>query len=318
MKDKVGALICSLAAFSACFGSDKDFSIIVLPDTQYYSASMNGGSPDIFEAQTLWIVENRDVLNIAFVTHLGDLVQNGDDSLADWEAANAAISLLEDPVTTGLPEGIPFGVAVGNHEQSPQGDADGTTVLFNRYLGISRFDGRAYYGGHFGATNDNHYEMFSASNLDFIILHLEYDNSPDSAVLSWADEVLKEHYTRRAIVVTHHMVGVGNPADFSTQGQMIYDALKGNPNLFLLLGGHVDIGGEGRRVDSLGDRSVHSLLSDYQARNRGGDGFLRILRFSPSHNEITVQTYSPSVDEGRGAFETDENSQFVLSYDMSR
>jgi hypothetical protein len=52
MKDKAGVLICSLIAFSAWFGPDEDFSIIVLPDTQFYSASMNGGSPEIFEAET--------------------------------------------------------------------------------------------------------------------------------------------------------------------------------------------------------------------------------------------------------------------------
>ena len=104
------------------------------------------------------------------------------------------------------------------------------------------------------------------------------------------------------------MIGAGDPADFSTQGQAIYDELKDNPNLFLLLGGHKV--GEGRMV--------YSLLSDYQARNRGGDGWLRIMRFSPARNEITVQTFSPFLDEGRGSFETDESSQFVLSYDMSR
>ena len=298
-------------------GPDEDFTIIVLPDTQFYSASMNGGSPEIFETQTRWIVENKDSLNIAFVTHVGDFVHNDDSVLAEWEAADAAISLLEDPITTGLPEGIPFGVAVGNHEQSPWGDADGTTALFNRFLGVSRFEGRSYYGGHFGATNDNHYEMFSAGSMDFIILHLEFDTSPDGAVLAWADELLKEHNTRRAIVVTHFMVGTGNPANFSAQGQAIYDELKDNPNLFLLLGGHVP-GGEGRRVDSFDGRTVYSLLSDYQARSRGGDGWLRIMRFSPARNEISIRTFSPFVNEGRGAFETDESSQFVLNYDMSR
>ena len=96
-------------------------------------------------------------------------------------------------------------------------------------------------------------------------------------------------------------------------------ASKDNPNLFLLLGGHIPGGGgEGRRVDSMDDQRVYSLLSDYQARSRGGDGWLRIMRFSPARNEIAVQTFSPFVDEGRGAFETDESSQFVLSYDMSR
>ena len=155
--------------------------------------------------------------------------------------------------------------------------------------------------------------------MDFIILHLEYDTSPDDAVLGWADEVLKEHDTRRAIVVTHFMIGSGSPADFSTQGQAIYDELKDNSNLFLLLGGHVPFdGGEGRRMDSWEGRTVYSLLSDYQARTRGGDGWLRIMRFSPALNEISVQTFSPFLEDGRGSFETDESSQFVLSYEMSR
>ena len=313
-------LICLLiAALGAWWGQDEDFTIIVIPDTQFYSAGMNGGSPEIFEAQTRWIAENRSALNIVFVTHLGDYVQNGDEVLAEWEAADAAISLLEDPGTTGLPEGIPYGVAVGNHDQSPGGDADGTTGLFNRFLGVSRFEGRAYYGGHYGSTNDNHYEVFSAGGLDFIILHLEYDTSPDSQVLGWADDVLKEHDTRRAIVVTHFMIGPGDPAPFGPQGRAIYDELKDNPNLFLLLGGHVPLlGGEGRRVDSWDGRQVYSLLSDYQGRNRGGDGWLRIMRFSPARNEISVQTFSPFLEEGRGSFETDKSSQFVLSYDMSR
>ena len=79
-------LICLLiASLGACGGPDEDFTIIVIPDTQFYSSSMNGGSPEIFEAQTRWIVENRDSLNVVFVTHLGDYVQNGDEVLAEWE-----------------------------------------------------------------------------------------------------------------------------------------------------------------------------------------------------------------------------------------
>ena len=306
---KITSLLCFLISFpGVCLGQDEDFTIIVIPDTQFYSSSMNGGSPEIFEAQVRWIVENSDSLNVVFVTQLGDFVQNGDEVLAEWEAADAAISLLEDPITTGLPEGVPYGVAVGNHDQSPFGDADGSTRLFNRFQGVSRFDGRSYYGGHYGATNDNHYEVFSASGMDFIILHLEYDTSPDEAVLP-----------RRAIVVTHFMIGPGNPGGFSTLGQAIYDELKDNPNLFLLLGGHVPtFGGEGQRADVWDGRTVYSLLSDYQGRSRGGDGWLRIMRFSPALNEISVQTFSPYLDEGRGSFEIDESSEFVLSYEMSR
>ena len=87
----------------------EDFTIIVLPDTQYYSQSY----PTIFSAQTQWIVDNRSALNIVYVAHEGDLV-NIASSTTQWSRADAAMSLLENPITTGLPEGIPYGVVPGN------------------------------------------------------------------------------------------------------------------------------------------------------------------------------------------------------------
>jgi hypothetical protein len=59
---------------------------------------------------------------------------------------------------------------------------------------------------------------------------------------------------------------------------------------------------------------VHTLLADYQNRANGGDGWLRLLEFSPAANEIQVRTYSPTRDE----YETDEDSEFTLSYTMDR
>jgi hypothetical protein len=46
------------------------------------------------DAQTRWIVEKGDSLNIAFVTHLGDFVQHDDSNIAEWEAADAAVPNL--------------------------------------------------------------------------------------------------------------------------------------------------------------------------------------------------------------------------------
>lgn len=301
----------------SCSTTARNFTIIVLPDTQYYSASMNGGTPEMFEAQTRWIVENRKELNIVFVTQVGDLVQNGDDVPDEWQAADAAMSLLDDPETTGLAGGIPFGIAVGNHDQSPADDADGSTSYFNRYFGLSRFSGKEYYGGHYGENYDNHYELFSASGLDFLVINIEYDLSPDEDVHSWADSVLKEYPDRQAILVTHYLIDSGNPAEFSPQGQSIYDALKDNPNLFLMIGGHIGSnGGEGQRVDTYNGSTVISILVDYQNRENGGNGMLRILRFNPAQNEILARTFSPVANSGRGSFETDEDSEFVLRYEM--
>ena len=121
-----------------------DFTVAALPDTQYYSSSMNGGSPAIFAAQTDWIVANRAASNIAYVAHLGDIVNYGDtnrgvEELTAWRNVTNALYRLENPVTTGLPSGIPYGAAVGNHDQSPNGNPDGTTRYYNQFFGVPHF-----------------------------------------------------------------------------------------------------------------------------------------------------------------------------------
>ncbi len=284
-----------------------DFTIIALPDSQFYSRDK---SP-IFTEQTKWIVANKDLMNIVYVAQLGDLVDHGNIA-SEWDFADAAMSLLENPKTTGLRHGIPYGVSVGNHDQVPNANPGGnSTQLYNTYFGAGRFSGRPYYGGHFGSNNDNHFALFSAGGMKFIVIYLEYDSDPDAAVLVWADNLLKTHIDRRAIIVSHYLVETGTPAPFGMQGRDIYEALKGNANLFLMLAGHRH--GEGRRTDIFNGNTVHTLLSDYQERENGGDGWLRIMQFSPANNQIRVRTYSPTLNQS----ESDADSQFTLSYDMT-
>ncbi len=281
------------------------FTIIALPDTQHYT-----DYPDrdvIFNSQTTWAVTNQSVRNIVFLTHLGDLTENGEMNFDDseWIIADAAMGILER--TADPNDDLPYGVTPGNH------DIDGGTTKFEEWFGVARFSGRSYYGGNYGSNNLNSYGLFSASGLNFIIIHIDSsDITPSTAVLDWADGLLKADLTRRGIVVTHQpLASAGNPANFSNAGQAIYDALKDNPNFFLMLGGHVS--GEGRRQDTFDGHTVYTLLSDYQGRPNGGNGWLRIMEFQPANNQIQVYTYSPYL----GEFETDDNSQFTLSYDMT-
>ena len=85
-----------------------------------------------------------------------------------------------------------------------------------------------------------------------------------------------------------------------------------------MLGGHVS--SEGMREDTGPNNNViYSLLSDYQDLPNGGNGWLRIMEFSPANNEITVSTYSPWLDEYGTDTEMDGNSTsapFTLAYDM--
>ncbi len=263
----------------------ENFTIVALPDTQNYSSSY----PQIFTAQTQWIANNLSAENIVFVTHLGDIVNtasstteytNADTSMDILDAANAAYSM-----------------GPGNH--------DIPTTLYNTYFGINRFSGKSYYGGHYGSNNDNNYSLFTASGMDFILINLQYE--PGSAVLDWADGLLKTYANRRAIVASHSILDV----DGSWRYQAIYDALKDNPNLFLMVCGHMH--NENMRTDVFNQNTIYTLLSDYQDEANGGNGYLRLMEFSPSDNKIYVKSYSPYQD----TYQIDANSQFELDYDMT-
>ncbi len=275
----------------------ENFTLVALPDTQVYSAFY----PAYFTAQTQWVVANRSAWNIAFVTHSGDVTETPTNT-SEWDNASAAMGILEDPQTTRLPDGIPYGIAPGNHDLRDGG------LNYNVYFGVSRFKGRAYFGDHYGSNNFNHYELFSAGGMDFIILHLT--NAPDASALAWAGARLSEFAKRRAIVVSHDIIGIGNPASFSGPGRAIYNALKVYPNLFLMLCGH--IGGESMRADTYYGHTIYTLMSDYQEHDNGGDSWLRLLKFSPTENMIHVLTYSPALNQ----YETDADSLFDLSYAM--
>jgi hypothetical protein len=285
-----------------------DFTIIGLPDTQYYTGELNGGTSSIFKSQTNWIVNNRVSENIVFAEHLGDCVENGDNIVNEWKRCDTAMKIIENPATTSLTFGIPYGMNVGNHDQTPTGSAAGTTNLFNQYFGSARFNGRTYYGGHFGSNNNNNYILFTASGLDFIVINLEYNPVPSASLVSWVQSLLTTYANRRAIIGSHFLINTGGA--FGFEGDAVYAAVKNYPNVFLMLCGHV--AGEGQRTDIYNGNKITTLLSDYQDRTNGGNGWLRIMKFSPANNTITVKTYSPFLNQ----YETDANSQFTLTYDM--
>ena len=216
-------------------GPAKDFTIVVLPDTQNYASSDGGGTPEIFQAQTQWIADNRDALNIVYVAHVGDCVNHADRE-EEWKAADAAFRKLEGSAP------IPYGIAVGNHDKyiyrSRPVLIDGvhieTTQLYNRYFGLHRVQDRPWFGENYGPNNDNFYHLVSAGGLDFILLYFEFAAGSD--VLGWADLILEKYRDRRAIVVTHTLLE--NDGSFNLQGRAIHNALKHRPNLFLMLCGH--------------------------------------------------------------------------------
>ncbi|AEV33752.1 hypothetical protein Oweho_2792 [Owenweeksia hongkongensis DSM 17368] len=283
------------------------FTLIGLPDTQFYTEQSRGGSNAIFKDQTSWVVANQEALNIVHTMQLGDCVQNGQNGGNDieWKRADTSMSIMEDPITTHHHDGMSYTMCVGNHDQSPFGSATGSTDFYNQYFGVSRFAGRYYWGGNYGSNADNNYQLFSASGMDFIVISLEYDANPNISVLAWADSLLKANSNRQGIIVAHYLINTAG--NFGSQGAATYNALKDNPNLFLMLSGH--IAGEGLRADTYNGNTVYTILADYQSRSNGGDGWLRLMEIDPSTKSMHVKTYSPWLNK----YETDANSQFTLT-----
>jgi hypothetical protein len=277
---------------------------------------MNGGNINMFTAQTQWIVNNREIRNIVAVTNVGDIVDSWTDPAmsTQYNLALTATNLLESPVTTGLTDGIPYTMVMGNHDYEDH-------AKFNSIYGVSRFTGRSYYGGHYGTANDCNYILFSGAGLDFVLVGLSY--APSSAELTWAKSVLDMYPNRVGIVSSHGILNESQtiPAPWNADGSAIYNALKSTTNLRLMVCGHMSEAssspswhGEGQRTDLLANgKSVTSMLSDYQDRGDGGGGRLRILKFVPAENKVYVYTYSPYLN----VWETDISSQFTVAVDLA-
>ncbi|PYR56190.1 MAG: hypothetical protein DMF91_22500, partial [Acidobacteria bacterium] len=296
-----------------------DFTLVTLPDTQFYSQFTTYAAT--FTAQTNWIVANRVPLNIAFVSHLGDVTQDIDQFEAEWQRADTSMSVLDA-------NGIPYGMSPGNHDESAAGVAN----FYDQYFPVSRFlnPSHPWYIGYLGQEagdpvnrqNKNNYELFSVGGLDFLVIHVEFD-WPNYAV-TWADKIIKRYPNRRVILSTHLFLNTSNArptaAQFRTDGTSAeavwQQIIKPNCNVFMVINGHYP--GEGRRTDLNNcGQPVHQVLMDYQSRANGGDGWLRYFTFKPSENKIYAFTYSPTRSAPAGEFETDDSSQFVLDYDMA-
>ena len=299
------------------------FSVVVLPDTQYFCEESHGGVAEMFYEQTQWIVENAELYDIRAVLHVGDLVNNGHQSVDEWLVGQSALETLEQRMPE-YPWGIPYGIAIGNHDQA-ENSLPGETAFYNMYFGVDRFTGRDYYGGHFGEHNDASYLTFVSGELKFLAVFFEYDqpgepvgnDGPDPEVLAWARGVVAAHPDHLVIAVGHSCMpgtgpGSGVPTvdtPFSTQGRIRWETLRGEPNLRLMVCGHVE--DEGRRTD-VAASTVHTLLSDYQFDDFGGSGKLRLMTFDPGQGELEVRTYSPYFDQW---YETDD-AHFVLPIDL--
>jgi len=225
----MGSLLLSVFFLSNNACARDVFTIAVIPDTQNY-VDNNKTQPDslnVFKAETTYLAEHKHDKHLAFVTHVGDVVQHGDGTNGlpgdttwgaglEWERAKEAMDILAD-------SGIPFGMSIGNHDYDNYSYSGRTTlvsnVMWKKYFGSgsSYFTNKPWYGG----ASDNlaynpgisSYQTFTAGGKKF--LHISMEMEAGDIALAWAQGVIDSHKNYATIITTHEYISPPSQTDNS-------------------------------------------------------------------------------------------------------
>lgn len=331
--------------------SQYDFTLGWETDTQYYNANydLRSSGKDYFRNQLAinkFLIAQRDNLNLQYVVHTGDVVDKSDPSL--WEAG-AATDAADDPDghtglascpgigCTGMNQWanasaayqlfddakVPYSLLAGNHDV---GHLAEDYSFMNQTFPVSRYSANPWFGGAYVDAEGQfrgQYDLISADGVDLLVLAMGW--GAQQAEYDWMNSVIAKYPERKVIIDLHENLqttGGRGPIPTAIFNQVV----KPNPNVIMVLSGHyhdaytrtdaIDDNGDG--VD---DRTVYSMLFDYQGLSEGGQGYLRLLHFdntggADGNGQIIVRTYSPSLDD----FDSDASSlagrsqEFAIPY----
>lgn len=295
-------------------GENSRFTLVMLPDAQI--AVQN--KPELFTAQTEWILNHREDRKIAFVAHVGDIVE-WPSRLSDWQRAVAALYPLNQK--------MPYAISLGNHDLdawacTPAATCDPNqaiatdrrATMFNSNFPLSVFQNQGGLLDAFPAgQSDNTAIAFQAAGIDWLVVSLKYN--PTDEELAWADQVIASHPGYQ-VIVNAHEYQQGNSR--TTIGDRIWNTVvRKHSNVQLVLSGHYT--SAGRQID-LGDsgNTVFQIQADYQTYNAAQineNSYLRLMEFDVEAKTIKVRTFSPYCETTGEcpAFKTDLDNQFDLT-----
>lgn len=234
------------------------FAVFVMPDVQFYThLPLQPEGANHLDLITRWICENRTFVEpatgkempIVMVLQLGDLVQSGDldedgdGTLDEWERVDAAFDNL-DACAGGA---VPYLVVSGNHDYQPINRYESVSQGYNTFFGASRWapyqcadpsacSGEAgdwFVGGGdgIGVTTRNNVggppgppvaqpgrhraavvKLPSGGRMLFVGLEMAFDFAPPSSPseqddVAWIDQVLAAYPGVPAIALHHTLLG---------------------------------------------------------------------------------------------------------------
>jgi hypothetical protein len=324
----IWSILCFLEPLSAQdradqqhLSNEKSFSMILLGDPQGYT-KYDINQP-LFDLCTAWIADNIENLNIKAVLCTGDLVEQNENIVRNrkmlnqtskemWTAASKAFMRLDNK--------IPYIISAGNHEYGYQRSENGMTH-FPEYFPFERNTAwrdicvSAFPNRNGVASLENAAFEFEDLNWGKLLV-ITSEFAPRDEVLNWAKELIAkpQYKDHKVIFMTHSFLRERTAKRTENEsyaitprnwGEDVWEKLvKPSSNIFLVICGHTGKPGDfedsvAYRVDKnhLG-KNVHQMMFNVQIlgggwEGNGGDGWLRILEFTPDGKTLKVRTYSP-------------------------
>ncbi len=318
------------------------FSIAILPDTQGYATGDTNAQT--FNSMTQWLVNNKETHNIQYVTHVGDIVNSNYTS--EWDRAVTALSTLDGQIPYALAPGnhdyggsravSQFDDANRYGPGTPYASQDSLDGFYpaepnsrmNTYhtleVGGQKLLILALEFGPRDAVVDWAETVVDAhpDHRTILVTHaymfngghwFDHSVDPDDPQGRTYDQVLDDKYNRTRSVGNPHSYGF--VSSDCNDGRELWDKLvKDRENISLVLTGHQFDEHDGfpyQLNEGENGNQVYQMLFDTQTRPGGGEGWIRLLEFSPDGQTVTVKSYSPYFDQW--SFATDENYTIELS-----
>jgi len=254
-------------------------------------------------------VDNKTKLNLKFVSHLGDLVQDWASDLDEWAFVQSEMTKLTDA-------NIPYSTLPGNHDYAYMSR---DSSVYNTYFPLSTFSVMPPYGGAYDSNSDNTYYILEIDadndgNMDDELLILSLEFGPREAVVNWANTILTTYSDINAIILTHaYLAPDGNLLEYGVPhaasdgyglGEDVYDGdelweelIYDNNNIRFVFCGHdgSSTDGSGMRISTHADSSpVYQMMTNYQYYPVNNSGYLVLLNFTSIN--VSFRTYSPWTD----------------------
>lgn len=315
------------------------FTIAILGDTQNYSQFY----PEIYAQQTQWLVDNKANRNIQFALHVGDIVNF--ENTTQWNNAAAAMSTLDGQLNYAIVPGNHDYADNRNVSQFNQANRFGPG---SAYASQSTLAG--YYPAE-PNSRMNTYHTFEANGEKVLVMALEFgprdeviswaesvvDAHPDHRAIllthaymydggTWFDASVDPNdpqgrtFDQIRDDEVNRVESIYNPKSYgwatgANDGRDLWEKLvRERENFSLVVTGHQFDERDGIPFQlNTGDNgnAVYQMLVDQQNRAFGGEGWIRLLEFSPDGTTVTVKSYSPYLNEW--SYASDEYFTIQLS-----